>query len=913
MKYQNSTADALRLIRYLHNKPEHLKAALNAIGEPYPSFLNVHEAEVEVDVEPSAPEVLNLEEPAKSKLQEVFSFNTILVERNERKNNSEKPLEQINDAPILKPKKQEKKNEIELTSCLFDAKHFAKKIVSQLAHQKPTKKVDQKKLVELKVKKSDIEHIPLVSRLQTLHEVILITDKCLDNAPIHRDIDTISQELMRLLGRDYLIKIIEINSIDNPIEWQQWRIDPISDFIRHRDVLPKISPNQSVVFIFDPSKLERHPWQNWLRQIQASVPTSTYVSTRLEYIPKGWVSLEPQTSYQQPEINQDAFKLILSCLATTPFRFSLAMIRELRRTLTQGSVSVEFDIMSYSELDWVEHEQIGWWLYPSEAAFSHFKQLSPEQQQEAATIIEKHLPAFEEERYLISEHRLLLANSSTNWKDNNRREFNQAEEFIFSNIKAVSGQSYNEDVFDYFYNSGMRFQHIKAHVPKAMLQAYAVVNYQIDEHKMSNAPLPNMDTGLYFKLQNKQNTQPVFPLKLVQHKEGVQLLALDKLNNTTPNGIADLLPTSHAVVQQSGKQHHIKPNEPFTPNAWPFTLETPEQTLTLNQISSEQLYWAESVIVDERGLIAETEFVTVHWPSKITPKEQKTGHYLNAQLEIKPEAPEFIKQFQLTLDKYGLKLTINLNLQSKPVEFSLRYIPPSSFLMGSPQDEEGRFEYEVLHTRTIKHGFWLADTTVTQALWQAVMGENPSHFKDKKDALQLPVERVNWQDCQSFCLKINKLIPALDLTLPEEAQWEYACRAGSQTTYWWGGHISEQYANYNKNNKGTVNVKEYSPNSMGLYQMHGNVYEWCQNIWIQDLSMLKSLPLPERRWFRNRENFTLRGGSWFTPPRFCRSSNRAFYDQSYTDDSIGLRVAQIMPAKNENATFLSKLLGKKNK
>ena len=142
------------------------------------------------------------------------------------------------------------------------------------------------------------------------------------------------------------------------------------------------------------------------------------------------------------------------------------------------------------------------------------------------------------------------------------------------------------------------------------------------------------------------------------------------------------------------------------------------------------------------------------------------------------------------------------------------------FLMGSPQDERGWFDDEgPQHVVTITQGFWLSDTACTQAVWQAVMGENPSSFNAKnKGGPAHRVEMVSWHMIQSFLQKLEGLLPGCRATLPTEAEWEYACRAGTTTSFSFGQTIST---------KQTVAVKALPANGWGLYQMHGNVWEWC--------------------------------------------------------------------------------------
>ncbi len=194
-------------------------------------------------------------------------------------------------------------------------------------------------------------------------------------------------------------------------------------------------------------------------------------------------------------------------------------------------------------------------------------------------------------------------------------------------------------------------------------------------------------------------------------------------------------------------------------------------------------------------------------------------------------------------DEFGLVATLRLN---DTVTTRLRWIPPGTFLMGSPKDENGRYGDEgPQHWVTIRRGFWLGEAPCTQAEWEAVMGENPSHFKDGADpsrTAKRPVERVSWEDCERFCGRLNEREPGLGARLPTEGEWEYACRAGTASAYNDGSACTAPEGRdpalmelgwYRENSgqaKGegrTHDVKGLKPNGWGLYDMHGNVWEWC--------------------------------------------------------------------------------------
>ncbi|MGZ0019426.1 formylglycine-generating enzyme family protein [Nitrosomonas sp. wSCUT-2] len=224
-----------------------------------------------------------------------------------------------------------------------------------------------------------------------------------------------------------------------------------------------------------------------------------------------------------------------------------------------------------------------------------------------------------------------------------------------------------------------------------------------------------------------------------------------------------------------------------------------------------------------------------------------------------------------------------------------RWIAPGSFLMGSPENETQRYSDETQHPVTLTQGFWLADTACTQALWQAVMDDNPSHFKGDPG---LPVERVSWLDVQQFIERLNALFPGLQARLPSEAQWEYACRAGTQTAFAFGDNITPEQVNYDGNypyaggSKGlfrekTVPVKSLSANPWGLYEMHGNVWEWCTD-WFGDYPRQAVIdPVGPG----DGEHRVVRGGSWISRARYARSAYRGRYVPDDRYSRIGFRLA----------------------
>ncbi len=204
------------------------------------------------------------------------------------------------------------------------------------------------------------------------------------------------------------------------------------------------------------------------------------------------------------------------------------------------------------------------------------------------------------------------------------------------------------------------------------------------------------------------------------------------------------------------------------------------------------------------------------------------------------------------------------------VKLELVLIPAGEFMMGSPDsDKDADADDKPQHRVWISKPFYLGKFLVTQEQWEAVMGNNPSHFKGPKN----PVESVSWGDCQLFLDKLNGKVGGGKFQLPTEAQWEYACRAGSKTRYCFGDDEtrSGDYAWYDKNSGDKTHpIGERKPNAWGLYDMYGNVCEWCQD-WYGDY---KESPAADPTGPATGSSRVIRGGSWNGPTRLSRSPRR---------------------------------------
>ena len=231
------------------------------------------------------------------------------------------------------------------------------------------------------------------------------------------------------------------------------------------------------------------------------------------------------------------------------------------------------------------------------------------------------------------------------------------------------------------------------------------------------------------------------------------------------------------------------------------------------------------------------------------------------------------------------------------IGMKLVLIPEGTFMMGSPESEEGRKENETQHEVTISKDYYLGVYEVTQAQYEKVMGKNPSHFQGAivgNENADLPVENVSWHDAVEFCKKLSDLPEEKKAgrvyRLPTEAQWEYACRAGSKTTYSFDDEegLLPEYGWFNRNSSNrTHTVGLLEPNAWGLYDMHGNVWEWCSDWYDEYPKGAVSDPTgPKQGSIR-----VYRGGCWYFGAAICRSAIR--YGNSPVDRviSIGFRLA----------------------
>ena len=415
--------------------------------------------------------------------------------------------------------------------------------------------------------------------------------------------------------------------------------------------------------------------------------------------------------------------------------------------------------------------------------------------------------------------------------------------------------------------------------------------------------------GLGISVLELESTAPYASLSPIAEADAAGLLGFLHPQPQTAPPPSVLLSLIHPV--KFSQSQELNPATPLAlkqpipvPESPLFRLSTDREDWIFDQIGKPD--WADAIGRDRQGLYVEVqagpERLRLYWQ----PGQARDGAV--------PQIPGTWGGFE-TLGRDAFGLWAELVLYSwkqmtfadpmdtpfsyyKRVVQRFRRINPGSFLMGSPTNEPERESLgadETQHEVTLSRGFWLADTACTQAFWQEVMGSNPSTFKDDSNN---PVETVSWNDAQAFIARLNEQVQGLQARLPSEAEWEYACRAGTTTPFSFGANITPEQVNYYGNypyakgkkdlyRERTVSVKSLPPNPWGLYEMHGNVWEWCQDWYAAFSASPEQDPIgPPKGQLR-----VLRGGSWGGHGRYMRSACRHRDEPDLRSSYAGFRLA----------------------
>ncbi|MBR0191011.1 MAG: SUMF1/EgtB/PvdO family nonheme iron enzyme [Thermoguttaceae bacterium] len=238
-------------------------------------------------------------------------------------------------------------------------------------------------------------------------------------------------------------------------------------------------------------------------------------------------------------------------------------------------------------------------------------------------------------------------------------------------------------------------------------------------------------------------------------------------------------------------------------------------------------------------------------------------------------------------------------LQADGIEYAFRWCPPGEFMMG----RESMFSSDTspVHRVTLTQGFWLLETPVTQAMWMKLMGKNPSYHQKglfiPANNFQKPVEQVRWKKCRDFCHQLGQKL-GRTIKLPTEAQWEYACRAGTTGDY--AGDLDSMAWYMFNSSSVTQEVRMKRPNNWGLYDMHGNVWEWCADFYAKNYySKSPSIDPENTSWSSNR---VIRGGCCISPTNYCTSASRYSCATFASHCCLGFRVLMFPDPSDEAET-----------
>ena len=270
----------------------------------------------------------------------------------------------------------------------------------------------------------------------------------------------------------------------------------------------------------------------------------------------------------------------------------------------------------------------------------------------------------------------------------------------------------------------------------------------------------------------------------------------------------------------------------------------------------------------------------------------KTFEFATAEISLKSQLLGFVKRPEIKyIPKSGKYFTEDIG---NGVFLEMVNIPEGTFIMGSPENEEGYDKSQSPQHQVTVYGFFMGKYPITQKQWRVVaalpkvninLESEPSQFQGDN----LPVEGVSWYDAQEFCARLSQKTNK-SYRLPSEAEWEYACRGGTTTAFYFGKTISPELANYDSKYQGkTTEVGKFPANPFGLHDMCGNVWEWCEDGWHKDYI---NAPDDGTAWLNNSNNRrVLRGGSWFIPSENCRSSFRFYADAGFFGCNLfGFRV-----------------------
>ena len=878
-------------------------------------------------------ERLGLEQEFKKTLpklsrNEPWHFSIPFIIEHEKKTTNNQPL--LNELSEIEPHQLTKSEQTHCSGSLNPAnnnQYLWKKLFLKLGLHQLNSQLDDEKLSKQFAQRQAIVELPYKRPRRTDKETWFIVDQSSSNYPLYSDFRQFMDQLYRQLGQGTLRKVIEVVDFSDPIYWRTRNIGGETT-VYQTGLLPLPANKQQIILLYDPANLHGAKWLSWLKQLSELSSSLVKITTlpqkgtlyfgRLKEL----VLAKDHLAFCERDIDPDqlAKEYLLAILSITPARFTLAMIRELRQTVTGGSLAIESQLFNHAEFIWLRASGNGYWASPSQSYREDFKALPPGIQQAAIRIICNHLPegapSLTHEVFLLLPLLLeetLCTRYETKINTAKTATRKMARKLMENESEPVKNQTY----LNYIYDMAVRLGDYAERLDNQVKQAFTMMNFQA---KQLNPTLPEtlgIDPQFYLELQQQDKNR--LPGKLFQQGHCI-------ISTTSPETygrpLAELNDISNILFNEDSSSTHrcLTPETSYTPTdkTLRVTGQSSLDKFVMELLSSDKLYWASEIEVTEEVITAMAEGFHIHWPVKalLTISDELDAVECLKQVgkvHIHDDTPSWLKEYPPQIDQYGVYTTIQVN----DCQLTLRYIPAGCFIMGSPETEQGRKQDEKQHPVTLTKGFWMSDTTVSKSLWRAFMIGERETLDDFSDTSH-PISNTSRAQTLTFYQKLFQKLGLVALP-PSEVQWEYACRAGTTTPFNNGlNELSLVDSNYYSVNNVSDKkprifaVKKFKPNEWGLYQMHGNIWELCLDIYEPNINDRQNDPLSYS--LRSGDSVVshkqvLRGGNFVSNLNGCRSAARkqsAFASAASFEQRnayYGLRICVASTSNNDELHF----------
>ncbi len=693
-------------------------------------------------------------------------------------------------------------------------------------HQQLTKRLDIPLLVKRLAQVKPIKKLPRLKRQTYNQECLLFLDRSTHLTPIWQDQMALARSLQSLLGGEHCPIYLLLEGITGALQKLYAEPDPTLGF----DQLPDAA---QLIFISDlgyysgQAELQQN-WKDRLQVLKAKGHSVTVLSPLSE--------LNPSLPIRQIKLdhNPSQFAKLQTAVAGC-LQAELQRIRQLRVQVAGGCLEDELVLWNHRERS-LQATGIEWRLAP------------------------EYIEKWAKSAQLTDSEKPRLKKLQASWHASMAMETEGLEQLIeqlFISGKLADSSLLEAALTDYEEDSGQESGVYYWLASQASFLNFIEADIAYD---------PNLKrlklVWSAFKNSQKNSAEGGKLLAVEGTPRYIKQIGSDLLVTTSP--CTAILSTQDEVYDLASKRSLPLEKKLTGSQIKLRTIEADIDCKTLTQPDWSQRFWQNAT-----GLFA------AHIDNALFCLQPASAQHPNAKWICQHNPWSWASA--TGIDEWGLWA----DLQVKQQYYRLRWIKPGQFMMGSPETEAERYDNETEHRVTLTQGFWLGETSCTQAFWQAVMGDN---LTDRQDDLQLPVKQISWDDCQEFIKRLLTHCPGFSAHLPSEAQWEYACRAGTQTAYWWGDELNQKFAN---NGSGLQTENQYPANQWGLKSMSGNVREWCSD-WYGDYSDSDTEDPMGKQQGRNR---VLRGGSWAGSGRSLRSARRFHYWLAFRSGNSGFRLA----------------------